>query len=313
MVNIDKEKINDNINDAYNNQTEKVKQLLESAKKNLADQKECLYDYTANKEKVKQLYQINRVVSKKKDQEKQKEEKIEEKFIKMNERLNVHSKNLDVIFENVSQNNSNQISILNEICQKQKQTGNTLNKAVEEAKKSENRNKQYVIEIKDNIQSHVAEAKVETIKTFSEEQNKLQDTLLNANSNMEYNILTKQKESENRIMYSQGAIENRIQELQEINEEKLNSIKEEIIKAYQKENKHAISSLLEERNGYLRELQEKDKEIRELNYKIYEYEEKLEKEIAKREKFSIFAPFFRKQEVQEEEPTYTPQILNYVY
>ena len=40
MENIDKEKINQNINDAYNSQTEKVKQLLESAKKNLADQKE---------------------------------------------------------------------------------------------------------------------------------------------------------------------------------------------------------------------------------------------------------------------------------
>ena len=60
MVNIDKEKINENINDAYNNQTEKVKELLESAKKNLSDQKECLYDYTANKEKAKQLYKVNR-------------------------------------------------------------------------------------------------------------------------------------------------------------------------------------------------------------------------------------------------------------
>ena len=58
MVNIDKEKINENINDAYNNQTEKVKQLLESAKKNLADQKECLYDYTANKEKAKQTKEL---------------------------------------------------------------------------------------------------------------------------------------------------------------------------------------------------------------------------------------------------------------
>ena len=29
MVNIDREKINETINDAYNNQTEKVKQLLE--------------------------------------------------------------------------------------------------------------------------------------------------------------------------------------------------------------------------------------------------------------------------------------------
>ena len=66
MENIDKEKINQNINDAYNNQTEKVKQLLESAKKNLADQKECQYDYTANKDQAKQLYKVNRIVTKKK-------------------------------------------------------------------------------------------------------------------------------------------------------------------------------------------------------------------------------------------------------
>ena len=111
----------------------------------------------------------------------------------------------------------------------------------------------------------------------------------------------------------EAKLEEKLQQMQMQNEETLTQMKQEIIKSYQKENKHAISSLLEERNSYLKELQEKDREIRELNYKIYEYEEKLEKEIAKREKFSIFAPFFRKQEVQEEEPTYTSQILNYVY
>ena len=35
MVNIDKEKVNNNINEAYNNQTDKVKELLDSAKRNL--------------------------------------------------------------------------------------------------------------------------------------------------------------------------------------------------------------------------------------------------------------------------------------
>ena len=67
-----------------------------------------------------------------------------------------------------------------------------------------------------------------------------------------------------------------------------------------------------ERNAYLLELQEKDKQIRALNYKIYEFEEKLENEIAKREKVSLFTLFFKKKEVQEEEPTYITQILNYV-
>ena len=42
-------------------------------------------------------------------------------------------------------------------------------------------------------------------------------------------------------------------------------------------------------------------------------EEKLEREIAKREKVSIFAPLFRKQVEEEQQPTYISQILNYVY
>ena len=111
----------------------------------------------------------------------------------------------------------------------------------------------------------------------------------------------------------EAKIEEKMRKIQQENEQVLNQMKQEIMQSYQKENKHAINTLLEERNSYLKELQEKDREIKELNYKIYEYEEKLEKEIAKREKFSIFAPFFRKQEVQEETPTYTSQILNYVY
>jgi len=62
MINIDKVKINETINEAYNSQTDKVKGLLESAKKNLADQKICEYNYKADKQKINSVYRINRVI-----------------------------------------------------------------------------------------------------------------------------------------------------------------------------------------------------------------------------------------------------------
>ena len=302
MENIDKEKINQNINDAYNSQTEKVKQLLESAKKNLADQKECQYDYTANKDQAKQLYKVNRIVTKKKEEDKQKEDKIDEKFSKMDERLNVHSKNLDIIFESVAQNNNNQISALKEISNKQNKTSKSIGKAMQEINAQKETNKQYSIEIKEGIQSYILEAKVETQNAILKGQKNLEETLLNKTLNMETNILN-----------SQTALQSKIEEIQKENEIKLVQIKEAIINSYQTENKYAINSLVKERDSYIKELQEKDREIRELNYKIYTYEEKLEREIAKREKVSIFAPLFRKQVEEEQQPTYISQILNYVY
>lgn len=302
MENIDKEKINQNINDAYNSQTEKVKQLLESAKKNLADQKECQYDYTANKDQAKQLYKVNRIVTKKKEEDKQKEDKIDEKFSKMDERLNVHSKNLDIIFESVAQNNNNQISALKEISNKQNKTSKSIGKAMQEINAQKETNKQYSIEIKEGIQSYILEAKVETQNAILKGQKNLEETLLNKTLNMETNILN-----------SQTALQSKIEEIQKENEIKLIQIKEAIINSYQTENKYAINSLVKERDSYIKELQEKDREIRELNYKIYTYEEKLEREIAKREKVSIFAPLFRKQVEEEQQPTYISQILNYVY
>lgn len=302
MENIDKEKINQNINDAYNSQTEKVKQLLESAKKNLADQKECQYDYTANKDQAKQLYKVNRIVTKKKEEDKQKEDKIDEKFSKMDERLNVHSKNLDIIFESVAQNNNNQISALKEISNKQNKTSKSIGKAMQEINAQKETNKQYSIEIKEGIQSYILEAKVETQNAILKGQKNLEETLLNKTLNMETNILN-----------SQTALQSKIEEIQKENEIKLIQIKEDIINSYQTENKYAINSLVKERDSYIKELQEKDREIRELNYKIYTYEEKLEREIAKREKVSIFAPLFRKQVEEEQQPTYISQILNYVY
>lgn len=295
MNNIDKEKINNSINEAYEKQSKKVKELLQSAKENLADQKECTYNYVTNKEKANQLYKISRVVTKKKSNEAELENRLEDRFNKMNEKIDISSKNLNFIFENVTQNNNNVIKRVDEIKENNEVLTNKLVKA-----------------------------QLDTEKSMLEGQNKVQETLLDSNASMENNIKIGQKESERRIIQAQGIIEekieaikvqnqNKLQEIKKQNESQLAEIKEQIYKMYQKENKHAISTLLEERNAYMKELEEKDKEIRELNYKIYAYEEKLEKEIAKREKINIFASFFKKQAIQEEEPVYTSQILNYVY
>ena len=295
MNNIDKEKINNSINEAYEKQSKKVKELLQSAKENLADQKECTYNYVTNKEKANQLYKISRVVSRKKQDENGIENKLEDKFNKMNEKIDISSKNLNFIFENVTQNNNNVIKRVDEIKENNEVLTNKLVKA-----------------------------QLDTEKSMLEGQNKVQETLLDSHASMENSIKIGQKESERRIIQAQGILEekieaikvqneNKLQEIKEQNESQLEEIKEQIYKMYQKENKHAISTLLEERNSYMKELEEKDREIRELNYKIYAYEERLEKEIAKRERVSIFAPFFRKQTIQEEEPVYTSQILNYVY
>lgn len=295
MNNIDKEKINNSINEAYEKQSEKVKELLQSAKESLADQKECTYNYVTNKEKANQLYTISRVVTKKKSNEAELENRLEDRFNKMNEKIDISSKNLNFIFENVTQNNNNVIKRVDEIKENNEVLTNKLVKA-----------------------------QLDTEKSMLEEQNKVQETLLDSHASMENSIKIGQKESERRIIQAQGILEekieaikvqneNKLQEIKEQNESQLEEIKEQIYKMYQKENKHAISTLLEERNSYMKELEEKDREIRELNYKIYAYEEKLEKEMAKRERVSIFAPFFRKQTIQEEEPVYTSQILNYVY
>lgn len=295
MNNIDKEKINNSINEAYEKQSEKVKELLQSAKESLADQKECTYNYVTNKEKANQLYKISRVVAKKKSNEAELENRLEDRFNKMNEKIDISSKNLNFIFENVTQNNNNVIKRVDEIKENNEVLTNKLVKA-----------------------------QLDTEKSMLEGQNKVQETLLDSHASMENSIKIGQKESERRIIQAQGILEekieemkaqneNKLQEIKEQNESQLEEIKEQIYKMYQKENKHAISTLLEERNSYMKELEEKDREIRELNYKIYAYEEKLEKEMAKRERVSIFAPFFRKQTIQEEEPVYTSQILSYVY
>ena len=344
MVNIDKEMINDHIDEAYNGQTEKVKELLEAAKKNLADQKPCPYDYVANKEKASHLYQVSRVISKNKNKEDKRENNINDQFDKMNEKLEINSKNLDFIFKTVSENNKElkselKLSIEDNVKNSQETTQKILTeeqekitqKLIKAQLEAENKIIQAQIEAKNKLLASQEETsnKIYEINKISEDkvldgqkqikeevikgQSKLEETLLNANSSIEHTVLEGQKEIERKIYNKQNILEQKMEQLSKQNEIKLSELKEEIVRMYQKENRYAVNTLLEERNNYLKELEQKDKEKRKLNYKIYAYEEKLEKEMAKRQKNSIFNALFRKETFEEEEPIYTTQILNYIY
>lgn len=203
MVNIDKEKINNSINEAYKNQTEKVKELLESAKKNLADQKECLYDYTTNKEKVEQIYKVNRIVTKKKQYENKAEDRINSKFNEMNEKLDINSKNLDFIFENVSENDKNKISILNQISQKQDKNRQDVIQTIKEVKTQSKKNNKLTIEVKDTMQKHIQEAKVETVKEIIIGQENLKDSLVKSQLETEKRMLDAQLKAEKKMLDAQ--------------------------------------------------------------------------------------------------------------
>lgn len=291
MININKEEMNKNINQAYENQTEKVKELLDSAKKNLAEQKASSYDYTANKEKAIKFHTVSRIVTKNKENENRIENNINSKFDEMSKKLEINSKNLDFIFENVAKNKKNEVTLLEDISRKQDESVNQVIKSVEKISEENLKNKQYIEDARDKMQEHISH---------------IQTEILNQVSEKEVNL-------EEKVVIVEAKLAERLNQMQMQNEEMLMQMKQDIMQSYQKENKHAINTLLEERNAYLKEIEEKDKEIRQLNYKIYEYEEKLEKEIAKREKFNILASFFRKENTVEEEPNYTCQILNYVY
>ena len=356
MVNIDKERINDNINDAYNNQSEKVKKLLESAKSNLADYKASIYDYTISKDKINQQYNVNRVITKNKTNQNKFEERINQKLDDMAEKININSKNLDYIFKIVSDSNENEINFLKEIKEETLKSisvekneirdrllevnNNIENKIIElrqieeniknniqqtkldtikEISKEQNKLKNTIsrtnrnienkiIELKDiegNIKDSIQESKLDTIKTISQQQNDIKDSLLNDNLTIKENIISNQDSIE-------GCIQSKINDIQQLNKDGLEELKNDITKSYQEENKFAINTILKERNAYLKELQEKDMEIRQLNYKIYKYEEKLEKEKAKNAKKGLFGFLMKKQEIEEEEPRYTIQILNYI-
>lgn len=340
MVNIDKEKLNQNINDAYNNQTEGVKELLESAKKNLVDQKSCTSDYTINKNKANNIYKINRIVTKSKESENQLEKRINDNFQKMNEKLEINSKNLDFIFKTVAYNNDTIKDGVKDVLVKYSDVKN------QETRKQ-------IISQQKNIAQNLAKLQIEAERKILQKQIEAQNKLLNsqkeANNRLETNIKLEQdnlkreviklqqkieknnnvqqilvqtpvsnssKSSNNvnaAILNVESQLESKIDNMQKQNAQTLLELKQEMIKAYKEQNKKDLDNLLEERKKFLQELQEKDIQIRKLNYRLYEYEEKLEREMQKNQKSSLFSFLFKKEETIEEQPAYTSQILNYMY
>ena len=249
MVNIDKEIINENINEAYNGQTEKVRELLESAKKNLADQKECLYDYSANKQKARNLYNVSRVISKNKEYENKRENNLTEQFNNMNQKLDINSKNLDFIFETVSKNNQElkselKFEIEENIKNSQKNTKRALtkeqekitqklikaqieaeNKIIQAQIEAENKllasqeeitNK--VCEINSKVEEKILVGHNQIKEEVIEGQNKLEQTVLNANSSIEHTVLEGQKDLERKIYNKQTILEQKIEEVNKQNE-----------------------------------------------------------------------------------------------
>ena len=305
MENINKKKINENIEEAYKYQTDKVKELLQSAKDNLADLKECPYDYITKKEKANQFHNISRVITRKKENENRIEKNMNEKFLEMNQKLDINSKNFDFIFKHITENEQQEIELLQNTMQQHKEeTSKVLHKIKRLEKQNANRNT-YMMQKAEDMQKHIEQSQAEIMHEIT-------DNFLDSNQKMQNNILIYQQETTRKMMSLESQIENKINELQKHHEINLKQMKEEIEQMYQQENKHAINTLLEERNNYLKELEEKDNEIRQLNYKIYQYEEKLEQEIAKRQKQNIWNTIFRRTE-NEEEVQYITQILSSVY
>ena len=300
MGNIDKEKVNNNINDAYKEQTESVKELLEFAKQNLENKKDKKPIFLVKKQNAEQIYKVNRISNKNKKVQSDLEEKIDTKFIEIEEKLNINSKNLDFIFKNVSDNNDKQVSLITDLNRKQEA----------------------------NIQSSIKDINEEFVSKFIKKQMEAENKLLNAQTEAENKIINSQENVMQKIYQlnnnSQAQIRNDIINEQKANKEELMKyiqkqneknfmdLKEEMIRMYKNGNKYSINTLLDERREYIKELEEKDKRIRELNYMLYDIQEKLEKEKEKRYKTSIWSIFTRKDQYEEEEPIYTSQILSYV-
>lgn len=305
MENINKEKISENIDEAYKNQTDKVKELLQSARNNLADLKECPYDYITKKEKANQFHSISRVITRKKEKENKIEKSMNEKFLEMNQKLDINSKNLDFIFEHITENDQQKIMLLQNATEQHKEEiSKVLHKIKRLEKQNANKNA-YMMQKAEDMQKCIKQSQAEIIDNIT-------DSLLDSNQKMKNNIFIHQQEATRKMMSLGSQIENRINELQKCHEINLKRMKEDIEQMYKQENKHAINTLLEERNNYLKELEEKDNEIRQLNYRIYQYEEKLEQEIAKRQKQNIWNTIFRKTK-NEEEIQYVTQILSSAY
>ena len=321
MKNFDKERMNQSINEAYNNQSEKVKELLQTAKDNLAVNKP-VYDYTGSKKEFKYMSNIARTVSKKKEIENTVENKLDTKFAEMQEKLNINSKNLDVIFENVAQNNQKEIDLIKEIKELSIDSNDNLEGFINR-KLEQNRNeiisKINDIKSEELTNSKLQEVKNEIVQTIKSKEITIKPELEETKDIIYQKIQASQNVMENRISQTKNILEKKIDNIKmpevtaTISDEMIAQLRQEMSQMYQYESRYLIDSFREEKNSYMKLIEEKDKEIRYLNDRVYKCEERLQKEIEKRHRASIFSSFFRKEEEVEEQPVYTSQILSYLY
>ena len=302
---------------------------------------------------------ISRTISKKKEIENSVENKIDTKFEEMQDKLNINSKNLDVIFENVAQNNQKEIDLIQEIkdfsISSSDNLEKTINKRITETQKQltekMNQIKQEELinpklqEVKNEIIEKIESKQISIKPELEETQNAIYQKIQASQDEIEEKIENKQvtikpeleeaqKEIYKKIETSQNMLAEKINQTQNALEEKISNVKipettttatissdmlgqlrQEISYMYQNENRYLIDSFMEEKYAYMKLIEEKDREIRNLNDRVYKCEEKLQKEIEKRHRASIFSSFFRKEEEPEVEPAsaYTSQILSYLY
>ena len=313
---VDINKINENINDAYNNQTEKVKRLFDDAQKKLDIKDSKEYYYTKNKNEVKHVYNLNRAILKNKEITNTIERKIDTKLNEMQNKLNINSKNLDFIFEKVSNNNKNQIELIKELnIKNQNSIKKNINKTYQKHEKVFQERQSEIEKKVDSFKEEIKDiviAENENTKEILTNQNKILESFIEEQKDFKESVLNTYKESEVKIAEMQNSFETKLdnmQKLYESNSEELQNIKA----MYHKEYKNSMSTLLQERKEYINEIGERDRQIRELNYKIFDIEEKLEREKEKRNKASIWNIFRKKSNYEEEKISYTTQILNYAY
>lgn len=266
MENINKIKLESDINTAYENQSDAVKELLQKARENLACEK--VETFTGKSEKIRQISNIKNVINKNTTMINQIEEMLNNKFNEVNSNITSNSKNLDLMF----------------------------NKGA-----NKEQYEQSLEEMKEEL--------IQSIESIKVPQNN--DNIINFQAESERRLMKNQEEMYKKITDLQHENEKLLIEVQEKNEEKLNQFKNEMFEQYGKEDKNLFNKYLEEKHEYIKELEEKDRQIRELNYKIYEYEEKLDKEIQRRQRNSVFG-LFRKNIEEEQQTSYTCQILNYI-
>lgn len=299
MVNIDKNEVNKNINEAYENQTDKVKELFDSAKIKMETQDEE-YKFKVNKTAAKKVYNLQRIIEKKKTENKEIEDSLDKKFNNMNDKLDLNSKNLDFIFTTVANKNDKEIELLNEI-----------NKSSNEANEN---NIQMLLEIRE-----ILESSLKNIKSFDEEeilliQKQLESRIIELQEQIGNKVVNSNIRTQREISNIRDSLDRKIKEIQRLNEDNINEIRRELERTYKNNDKTLVKEFMEEKNTYLKELEEKDKQIRELNYKIYKYEDMLEKAEKRKARFNLFAPFYKHETIEEEdeeEPVVTSQILNF--